>query len=89
MSGIKVYGAHQVGKLGASRSTHHAIVCSMVDDSKRNIVLENSHFYLKGTTFSVYADHTIKQQEARQKAFEERMAKKKPLVVKEDNTHNA
>ena len=85
MSGIKVYGAHRVGKSGASRSTHRAIVCSMVDDSKRNIILENSRFYLKDTTFSVYADRTIKQQEASRKAYEERMAKKKPPITKEDN----
>ena len=88
MSGINVYGAHRVGKPGAPRSTARAIVCTMVDDTKRNIIIEHSRFYLKGTTFSVCEDRTPKQQEACRKAYEERMAKNKPPTEVIENTHD-
>ncbi|MCO5557562.1 hypothetical protein L7F22_011128 [Adiantum nelumboides] len=49
MSGVTIYGAHRVGKQGASRSGERPIVCTMVDETKRKIILDNSWVYLKGT----------------------------------------
>ncbi|MCO5594279.1 hypothetical protein L7F22_048308 [Adiantum nelumboides] len=40
MSRVTVYGAHRVGKQGASRSGERPIVCTMVDETKRKIILE-------------------------------------------------
>ncbi|MCO5560135.1 hypothetical protein L7F22_013742 [Adiantum nelumboides] len=72
MSGVTVYGAHRVGKQGASRSGERPIVCTMVDETKRKIILDNSWVYLKGTGCFVYEDRTLMQQNACRKAYEER-----------------
>ncbi|MCO5581281.1 hypothetical protein L7F22_035160 [Adiantum nelumboides] len=72
MSGVTVYGAHRVGKQGVSRSGERSIVCTMVDETKRKIILDNSWVYLKGTGCFVYEDRTLMQQNARRKAYEER-----------------
>ena len=45
----------------------------MTNDTKRRIILENSLVYLKGTQCFVSEDHTISQQSARRKAYEERL----------------
>ncbi|MCO5564687.1 hypothetical protein L7F22_018354 [Adiantum nelumboides] len=72
MSGVMVYGAHRVGKQRASRSGQRPIVCTMVDVTKRKIILDNSWVYLKGMSCFVYEDRTLMQQNARRKAYEER-----------------
>ncbi|MCO5559623.1 hypothetical protein L7F22_013224 [Adiantum nelumboides] len=72
MSKVMVYGAHRVGKHGTSRSGERPIVCTMVDETKRKIILDNSWVYLKGTGCFVYEDCTLMQQNARHKAYEER-----------------
>ena len=77
MSGIMVYGAHRVGKQGVSRSRERPIVCTMADEAKRKIILDNSWIYLKGTRCYVYEDRTLMQQNARRKAYEERNKKVK------------
>ena len=43
MSDVNVYGAY-----GVTRSGERPIVCTMTDDTKRRIILENSWVYLKG-----------------------------------------
>lgn len=82
MSGITVYGAHRVGKLGAPRSGERPIVCTMVDEIKRRIILDNSWIYLKDTGCFVYEDRTPTQQNARRKAYEAR--NKKPVQPSND-----
>ncbi|MCO5547927.1 hypothetical protein L7F22_001382 [Adiantum nelumboides] len=72
MSGVTVYGAHRVGKQGAFQSGERPIVCTIVDETKRKIILDNSWVYLKGTGCFVYEDHTLIQQNAHHKAYEER-----------------
>ena len=73
MSDVNVYGAHRVGKHGVTRSGERPIVCTMADDTKRRIILENSWVYLKGSQCFVSEDHTISQQNDRRKAYEERL----------------
>lgn len=77
MSAVMVYGAHRVGKQGVPRSGERPIVCTMADDVKRKIILDNSWIYLKGTGCHVYEDRTLMQQNARRKAYEERNKKGK------------
>lgn len=76
MTNINVYGAHRVGKPGAPRTRARGIVCTMLDEQKRSIILDNSRVYLKGTPFSVIEDRTPKQQEACRKAYEDRQKSK-------------
>ncbi|MCO5556860.1 hypothetical protein L7F22_010414 [Adiantum nelumboides] len=72
LSGVTVYGAHRVGKQGPSRSGERSIVCTMIDETKRKIILDNSWVYLKGKGCFVYEDRTLIQQNAHRKAYEER-----------------
>ena len=85
MSDVNVYGAHRVGKHGVTRSGERPIVCTMTDDTKRRIILENSWVYLKGTQCFVSEDRTISQQNARRKAYEERLKNKVKDVPKDGN----
>ena len=77
MSGIAVYGARRVGKQGAPCSGDRPLVCTMLDESKRSIILDNSWVYLKGTGCFVCEDRTLQQQSARRKAYEERQERLK------------
>ncbi|RYA44508.1 hypothetical protein DD606_25145, partial [Enterobacter cloacae complex sp. GF14B] len=77
MSGIMAYGAHRVGKQGVPRSGERPIVCTMADEVKRKIILDNGWIYLKGTGCNVYEDRTLMQQNVRRKVYEERSKKVK------------
>ncbi|MCO5585645.1 hypothetical protein L7F22_039580 [Adiantum nelumboides] len=77
MSGVMVYGAHRVGKQGAPRSGERPIVCTMPDETKRKIILDNSWIYLRDTKCFVCEDRIIKQQNMRCKAYEEKNKKNK------------
>ena len=85
MSDVNVYGAHRVGKHGVTRSGERPIVCTMTDDTKRRIILENSWVYLKGTQCFVSEDRTISQQNDRRKAYEERLKNKVKDLGKDGN----
>ena len=85
MSDVNAYGAHQVGKQGVIRSGERPIVCTMTDDTKWRIILENSWVYLKGTQCFVSEDHTMSQENARHKAYEERLKNKVTDVLKDGN----
>ena len=84
MSDVNVYGAHQVGKHGVTRSGERPIVCTMTDDTKRQIILENNWVYLKGAQCFVSEDRTISQQNARRKAYEEKLKNKAKDVPKDE-----
>lgn len=84
MSGVMVYGAHRVGKQGAPRSGDRPIVCTMPDETKRKIILDNSWIYLKGTKCFVCEDRTLMQQNARRKAYEDRNKKNKAMSHEEN-----
>lgn len=88
MSGITVYGAHRVGKQGAPRTGERPVVCTMVDELKRKIILDNSWIYLKGTGCFVYEDRTLMQQNARRKAYEARNKKPKEQSCEENVVEN-
>ena len=51
MRDVMVYGAHRVGQKRLKGESCPAIVCIILDDSKRVIVLDNKKVYLKGTNF--------------------------------------
>ena len=42
ISDVNIYGAQKVRKHGVARSGERPIVCTMTDDTKRRIILENS-----------------------------------------------
>mgnify|MGYP007117656267 CR=1 FL=1 len=48
---VMVYGAYRVGQKRLKGESCPAIVCIILDDSKRVIVLDNKKVYLKGTNF--------------------------------------
>ena len=81
MSGVMVYGAHRVGKQGALCSGERPIVCTLPDDTKRKIILENSWIYLKGTHCFVCEDRTLMQQNAQRNAYYDRNLKKKDVEL--------
>ncbi|MCO5559841.1 hypothetical protein L7F22_013445 [Adiantum nelumboides] len=47
MSKVMVYGAHRVGKQGSSCLGERPIVCTMVDETKQKIILDNSWCLIK------------------------------------------
>ena len=51
MRDVMVYVAHRVGQKRLKGKSCPAIVCIILDDSKRVIVLDNKRVYLKGTNF--------------------------------------
>ena len=79
MQDAGVYGAHRVGKKRPDAS--RGVVCTMLDERKRIIILENACFYLKGTEYYVTEDRTPTQQAERRKAYEERIRGKNPPVL--------
>ena len=70
MSDVNVYWSHRVGKHGVARSKERLMVCTMKDDTKQNIIVENSWVYLKGAQCFVSEAHIISQQNAPHKAYE-------------------
>ena len=68
---MNVYGAHKVGKHGVTHFGKRPIICTMTDDTKRQIILKNNWVYIKGMRCFVSEDRTISQQNACRKAYEE------------------
>ena len=87
--GMNIFGAHRVGKQGVSCSGERPTVCTMLDETKRRIILQNSWVYLKGTKFFVCEYHTISQQNGNRKAYEERRKIKIKEGLKDGETHKA
>ena len=48
---VMLYRAYRVGQKRLKGESCPAIVCIILDDSKRVIVLDNKRVYLKGTNF--------------------------------------
>ena len=59
ISNMNVYVAHQVEKDCVRWSSKRPIVCTIVDDTKWRIILENSWVYLKDTQCIVSEDYAI------------------------------
>ena len=76
MQDVVIYGAHRVGK--KRPDSHRAIVCTMLDARKHNIILENARIYLKDTALYISKDCTLAQQKARREAYEAQINKKTP-----------
>ena len=74
MSDVAVYAAHRVGKKRLEGATCRAIVCRILDERKRAMILDSSRVYLKGSKFFVTEDRTPKEQERRRQAYENRKA---------------
>lgn len=74
MHDVVVYAAHRVGKKRLEGVSSRAIVCTILDERKRTIILDSSRVYLKGTNFFVTEDRTPKEQERRRQAYANRKA---------------
>mgnify|MGYP007105631341 CR=1 FL=1 len=79
MSDVNGYGVHCVAHLG-----ERPIVCVMVNNTKRRIILENSWVYLKGTQCFVSEDHVISQKSVCYKGYEEKWKNKVKDVAKHE-----
>ena len=64
-----VYATHRVGKKRLEGTFCRAIVCRILGECKRAIVLDSSRVYLKGTSFFITEDRTPKEQERRIQAY--------------------
>lgn len=76
MQEVTVFGAHRVGRKRDENLGHRAIVCTMLDTRKREIILDSSKIYLNGTSFYVTEDRTPRQQEERRRMYEARIKKR-------------
>lgn len=74
MQDIVVYGTHRLGK--KKPDMNRAVICTMLDARKREIILENARIYLQDSQLYISEDRTPNQQKARRKAYEERINKK-------------
>ena len=63
MRDVIVYAAHRVGKKRQEGKSSRATVCTILDERKRAIILDNSKVYLIGTSFFVTEDRTPQEQE--------------------------
>ena len=65
--------AHRVGKKQLEGKSSRAIVCTILDERKRAMILDSSKVYLKGTSFFVTEDRfTPQEQECRRQAYASR-----------------
>ena len=85
MPDVNIYGAHLVGKHGVTRYGERPIVCTIADDTKEMIILENSWVYLKGMQCFVSEHRTISQQNAHCKPYEEKLKNNVKDVPKDGN----
>ena len=72
---MAVYGAHKVERVQEGMPKKRAIVCTLMDERKHNIILDSSRVYLKGSPFYVSEDRTPKQKEAKRKQYAKRLAR--------------
>ena len=73
MRDVIVYAAHRVGKKQLEGKTSRAIVCTILNERRRAMILDSSKVYLKGTSYFVTEDRTP-QQERRRQAYASRKA---------------
>ena len=69
-----MYGTHRLGK--KKPDMNRAVICTMLDAQKREIILENARIYLQDSQLYISEDRTPNQQKARREAYEERINKK-------------
>ena len=74
MRDVIVYATHRVGKKQLEGKTSRAIVCTILDERRRAMILDSSKVYLKGTSFFVTEDRTPQEQERRRQAYASRKA---------------
>ena len=74
MRDVIVCAAHRVGKKQLEGKSSLAIVCTILDERKRAIILDSNKVYLKGTSFFIMEDRTPKEQERRRQAYASRKA---------------
>ena len=89
MTDLQIEGAHRARKKKEDNKCPKIIVCTIMNVTKRQIILDNSSIYLKGTNMYINEDHTFMQQEKVRKRVVERKAKleKKSSKPKEKNDH--
>lgn len=85
MSEVPIEGAHRVGKVSGDTDRPRIIICTVMDVRKRQIILENSSTYLKGTHVYINEDRTLMQQ----KEVRERVAERKAKLEKRKSKSDA
>lgn len=85
MSDVPIEGAHRVGKKTEDGQRPKIIICTIMDTRKRQIILDNSSTYLKGTNVYINEDRTFMQQ----KAVREKVAARKAKIEKKKNKSEA
>ena len=91
MSDVPIEGAHRVGTKTEDGKRPKTIICTIMDTRKRQIILDNSSTYLKGTNVYINEDRTFMQQ----KAVREKVAARKAKIEKKknkeemENNHNS
>ena len=63
-------------------------MCIVADPQKREIILDSSKVYLKGTPFHVSEDCIPKQQEVQRKQYTERLMRQGKLPHTQDGDQN-
>ena len=81
MSDVPIEGAHRVGKKSEDGKRPKIIICTIMDTRKRQIILDNSSIYLRGTNVYINEDRTFMQQ----KAVREKVAARKAKIEKKKN----
>ena len=92
MAEVPIEGAHRVGRQREGETRPKIIVCTVMDERKRRIILESSSTYLRGTDVYINEDRTTMQQAEVRKKVAERKArlekKKKDKQERDNNSDN-
>ena len=86
---VAVYGAYRVGRMQEDMPNKQAIVCTVMDARKKDIILGSSRIYLKGSPCYVNKDRTLKQQEARRKQYVERQIRQGKMPSTQESSQDA
>lgn len=92
MTDVPIEGAHRAGRKKEDGNRPKILICTIMDARKRQIILDNSSTYLKGTDVYINEDRTLMQQkEIREKvaARKARIEKKKKSSETSEPTPNA
>ena len=62
MMEVPIEGAHRVSRQKVDETRPKIIVCTVMDERKRTIILDSSSTYLRGTDIFINEDRTAMQQ---------------------------
>ena len=85
MLDVPIEGAHRAGRKMENEQKPRIIVGTIMDAHKRQIILDNSSTYLRGTNIYINEDRTLMQQ----KEVRERVAARKAQMEEKKNKSKA